>query len=337
MIRRLLAVVVVVAAAVGLALLTWPQAVGLERVLGVAQLVALRGSVAVVAVVVAVLLLALALLSRAVRPFFAALATVLVVAAVAQVGVLAMRGIGSPGLPHPGADDLTVLSWNTLGGSVPPAEIARQAESAHADVVALPETGSRTAAQVVHRLALAGVRMTAHTSTLGSAEEARSTSMLIADTLGPYRMVAVPGESGVVPSVVAEPTGGRRAPVLVAVHTVSPVPLELSSWRHDIAWVAARCTGSNVVLAGDFNATLDHVAGLGTGSATMGRCRDAALATGNAAVGTWPTSLPALAGAPIDHVMATPDWRIAGFRVLTGDDGAGSDHRPVVARLVPAG
>jgi endonuclease/exonuclease/phosphatase (EEP) superfamily protein YafD len=54
-------------------------------------------------------------------------------------------------------------------------------------------------------------------------------------------------------------------------------------------------------------------------------------------VGTWPTNVPALVGAPIDHVLATPNWRATGFRVLAGEDAAGSDHRPVLARLAPAG
>jgi endonuclease/exonuclease/phosphatase (EEP) superfamily protein YafD len=62
---------------------------------------------------------------------------------------------------------------------------------------------------------------------------------------------------------------------------------------------------------------------------------DAGDATGNAAVGTWPTNLPALLGAPIDHVMATPGWRITGMRVVTNWDGAGSDHRPIVVQLSP--
>jgi hypothetical protein len=35
--------------------------------------------------------------------------------------------------------------------------------------------------------------------------------------------------------------------------------------------------------------------------------------------------------------MATPDWRIVGFRVVSSHDGDGSDHRPVVAQLRPAG
>jgi len=42
-------------------------------------------------------------------------------------------------------------------------------------------------------------------------------------------------------------------------------------------------------------------------------------------------------GAPIDHVLATRAWQPIGFRVIESRDGAGSDHRPVVAQLRPAG
>ena len=78
------------------------------------------------------------------------------------------------------------------------------------------------------------------------------------------------------------------------------------------------------------------MASLGVDGGTLGLCHDTASDTGNGSVGTWSTEMPALLGAPIDHVMATPDWEIAGFRVIGSRDGAGSDHRPVVAQLRPA-
>ena len=46
--------------------------------------------------------------------------------------------------------------------------------------------------------------------------------------------------------------------------------------------------------------------------------------------------MPALLGSPIDHVLATPGWRVEGFRVIDGFDAAGSDHRPIVATLTRA-
>ena len=66
-------------------------------------------------------------------------------------------------------------------------------------------------------------------------------------------------------------------------------------------------------------------------------CHDAAVETGNGAVGTWTTEIPALAGAPIDHVMASTAWTPTGSLVLRSMDGSGSDHRPLIVQLEPAG
>ena len=44
-------------------------------------------------------------------------------------------------------------------------------------------------------------------------------------------------------------------------------------------------------------------------------------------------ALPALLGAPIDHVMTTKQWTVTGMRVIQTLDDAGSDHRPIVVQL----
>ena len=336
--RSFAAVVVGLAVVAILGVLAWPQAVGLERADLVAQVVALRGAEVVAATAIGVLLVAIGLIAHHARLLFGTLAVALFAFALAVTGIMLARGVGSPDVPAAGRNDLTVLSWNTLGDSVPASEIARVALASSADVVALPETTATTAQEVATIMGGRGRRMVAHTIALDHVARARSTSLLISRDLGSYRVRRSSGDTGVVPSVVAEPSGGQRSPVLVAVHAVAPAGDELETWRSDLRWIAARCTGGNVVLAGDFNATLDHLTGLGTGrSGTVGACRDVAAATGNAAVGTWPTNVPALVGAPIDHVLATPNWRATGFRVLAGEDAAGSDHRPVLARLAPAG
>jgi endonuclease/exonuclease/phosphatase (EEP) superfamily protein YafD len=120
----------------------------------------------------------------------------------------------------------------------------------------------------------------------------------------------------------------------VAVHAVAPIRWELRNWRSDLDWLAEQCTGDDVIMAGDFNATVDHFAGRGVDGGDLGRCADAAATGGAGGLGTWPTGVPPLLGSPIDHVMSTPSWSVAGFRVLEGFDDAGSDHRPVVATLV---
>jgi endonuclease/exonuclease/phosphatase (EEP) superfamily protein YafD len=76
------------------------------------------------------------------------------------------------------------------------------------------------------------------------------------------------------------------------------------------------------------------MASFGDQGGTMGRCRDVASSTGNGMLGTWPSNVPALLGAPIDHIMASENWRATGSEVL--EDAGGSDHRALVAQLEPA-
>ena len=127
----------------------------------------------------------------------------------------------------------------------------------------------------------------------------------------------------------------------MAAHPVAPTQTQLANWRSGLSFLARLCNGTvgkNVIVAGDFNSTLDHQAGLAASkNASLGHCFDGALATNNAAIGTWPTTAPPVLGAAIDHVMATSNWRFSGFRVVQNMDDAGSDHRPVIAQLSPRG
>ena len=157
--------------------------------------------------------------------------------------------------------------------------------------------------------------------------------MLVSTALGEYVQDAAAGSTGQLPSIVAKPVSGT-GPTLIAVHPVAPIPGELATWNSDLDWLASACRGENVIMAGDFNSTLDHYSRLPHDSGTtIGDCTDAGTLSGNAAVGTWPASLPPLLGTPIDHVMLTDNWRVSGMRVVESLDGAGSDHRPVLVQL----
>jgi endonuclease/exonuclease/phosphatase (EEP) superfamily protein YafD len=335
--RRLLTIAAVVAVAVVLALVAWPEVLDLQRAPVAALAVSFRGASIVGAVGVAVVLVAIGFVLHRARRLLGVLALLLVGYVVAVSGVLLVRGVGAPDVPVAAEYDLTVLSWNTLGDSVPAASIAQAAARNDADVVALPETTRARARQVAALLADGGKRFRVFSASQQDGVPARSTSLLVARSLGAYEQVAGVGDTHSVPSVVVDPSGGQNAPRIVAVHTLAPYAPDPVGWRADLTWAADRCSGRNVLMAGDFNATVDHFSGLGTGAGQLATCRDAGLATGNAAVGTWPTSMPALIGTPIDHVLATPNWAFTGFRVLSDEDSAGSDHRPVLARLRPAG
>ena len=341
MFRRFLAAAALVVAAAALLVLAWPQLFDLQRTTLVAQLVSLRGLATTVAVVGVVVLTLFAMISRPFRRFGSALALLALVFALINVAVLATRGVGNPSFPTKSASDVTVLSWNTLGGAPGSATIATLALDSGADVVSLPETTRATAEAVAARMQAAGRPMAVHTIAFDQVAKARSTSLLIATRLGDYRIDSGAGSTSRLPTVVARPTDGS-GPTIVAVHAIAPVPDDLARWRADLAWLASACAGNNTIMAGDFNATIDHLVGLGSPSniatgGTIGNCTDAAVTSKNAALGTWPTALPALFGAPIDHVMVTPEWRVTGMRVVESLDKAGSDHRPIVVQLEHAG
>lgn len=89
----------------------------------------------------------------------------------------------------------------------------------------------------------------------------------------------------------------------------------MDNWRADLAWLGQRCDEGNVIIAGDFNATLDHMSRYG-GAPTerdqvtdLGKCVDAGRASGNGAVGTWPTGLPRSSARP-----STTSWPRPGGR-----------------------
>ncbi|MDO7881332.1 endonuclease/exonuclease/phosphatase family protein [Salinibacterium soli] len=332
---RLLAAIVIVGSAVIALVLAWPQLFGLAGMPGVAQIVALRGLGIAVALVLAVGLTILALLAAPARRFAASLAAVALAFALVNAAVLSVRGFGDFAFTTKGDSDVTVLSWNTLGDAPGAEEIARLALESEADIIALPETTNELGIDIALLMQAADRPMWVHTLAYDQESKARSTTLLVSVDLGEYSVDTATRTTAVLPTLVAAPVDGS-GPTIVVVHTVAPLPPMEATWQQDLRWVADACDGENVILAGDFNATLDHITGLGVDGGDLGSCRDAALATDNAAVGTWPTQLPALLGSPIDHVMATPNWTVTGMRVIESLDKAGSDHRPILVQLSPA-
>jgi endonuclease/exonuclease/phosphatase (EEP) superfamily protein YafD len=338
---RLSGILVTVLCAIAAAVLTWPAFFRLERTYPVAQIVSFRGLMVVVFVAAAMLALLLAL-ARPVRAFAFSLALVAVAAAVANGAMVVTRGgMGPESLPAKTESSIRVMTWNTAGPATAPETIAKIAVAMDADIVALPETTIETGEKVAVAMRELGHRMWAHHAEDPSTEwDAGSTTLLISPDLGDYAVIesSVEGTSNTstVPSAVAMPTDGD-GPIVVAAHAVAPRPSYMQSWRDDLQWLADQCAQNNVIMAGDFNATVDHMTGLGMGGATLGHCRDAAVETGSGSVGTWSATFPAMLGAPIDHVMASEHWRATGSLVLRSLDDSGSDHRPLIVQLEPAG
>ncbi|MBM3717096.1 MAG: endonuclease/exonuclease/phosphatase family protein [Actinobacteria bacterium] len=337
--RRLVGTLLALAFAAGAAVLTWPSLVGLERTFPFAQLISFRAPLAAALAAGAVLFLLLSL-ARPIRALAFTLALVLGAAAGVNGVLLVQRGLGTEAFPPKTDTSLRVMTWNTAGEATSAESIAQFAVGMQADVVTLPETTIDTGEQVAVLMREMGQPMWAHHAEYGeygiTGWDATSTTVLIRPELGDYSVIesSLDGSSNTstVPSAVAMPVSGD-GPIIVAAHAVAPRQEYMTQWRSDLQWLADQCASDNVILAGDFNATLDHMTGLGVDGGTLGRCFDTAAESGNGAVGTWPTDIPALLGAPIDHVMATPDWTVSASVVMRTLDGSGSDHRPIVVQL----
>ncbi|MDH6236171.1 endonuclease/exonuclease/phosphatase family protein [Cryobacterium sp. CG_9.6] len=339
MFTRIVRFILLAAVAAALFVLAWPQAVGLQNTWVIAQIVSLRGLAVVGA---AGLVLVLLLFSRrgSGRRTITVLAVLTLLFGVGNAAILLSRGLGTDAAAQAAssADSVTVLSWNTLGDAPGAAVIAKLALEENADVVTLPETTEEAGIAVAEAMRAGGRPMWVHTLAFDQVSKARSTTLLISPDLGDYTVTneataGPPGNTTVLPTVVASPADGT-GPTIVAVHAVAPIEFEMSNWRTDLDWLADQCRNDNIIMAGDFNATIDHMSGRSSeAGAVLGNCHDAALSAGAGGIGTWTTKLPALLGTPIDHVLTSSNYTVSDMRVIESLDNAGSDHRPVVATV----
>jgi endonuclease/exonuclease/phosphatase (EEP) superfamily protein YafD len=115
---------------------------------------------------------------------------------------------------------------------------------------------------------------------------------------------------------------------VVSVHPYPPSgPKAVSDWTDALRSLPAAGTGPLGVLAGDFNATLDHD--------ELRRVLergwfDAADATGEGLTPTWPVGELLPPPVTIDHVLIDERAGVREYEVL---DLRGSDHRPVYAEV----
>lgn len=337
---RLLGILITVLFAIATAVVVWPQFFHLEQTFPFAQLIAVRGAVLAGFLVIAVLSLLL-LFARPLRGFAASILIVALLGAAATGAIGVARGFGTGTLPEKSAESIRVLTWNTAGEAVSAETIADAILTQQVDIVSLPETAESVGERIAVMLREQGHPMWVHhvqfNSDVTNGPQAWETTILVSPELGDYSVISS-SEDGTsntssVPSAVVMPVDGS-GPTIVAVHAVAPRTDAMDRWQSDLKWIADQCPAGDFILAGDFNATIDHMAALGVDGGDMGECRDAATRTGTGATGTWPASFPELLGAPIDHVMASANWEPSGSLVL---DAAGSDHRALVVQLEPAG
>jgi endonuclease/exonuclease/phosphatase (EEP) superfamily protein YafD len=249
-------------------------------------------------------------------------AGVAVVAAVALVGVVVPRAVGgSDGTDGP---VLRVLTANLLAGSADiPALVAIVRERA-VDVLAVQEFTPDAAAQL-DRQGLAELmphrRLNPVVGTEGSGLYSRHP---LADT-GVRR-----NQGGFTQAYGTVEVPGAAHPIVESVHPAAPYSLAMvGPWRTDLAnQPRATPDGPLRILAGDFNATLDHAP---LRDLIASGYRDAADAAGAGLTGTWgPYDGDRIPPVTIDHVLV--DRRV-GVRGVWVYPVPGSDHRAVLAEL----
>ena len=121
---------------------------------------------------------------------------------------------------------------------------------------------------------------------------------------------------------------GGRTVRLVSVHPFPPTHEHVDDWKHALESLPSAGEGPPWILAGDFNATLDHAE---LREVIDRGYRDAADAKGDGLTFTWPVGRLFPPPVTIDHVLADERLGISDYSV---EDLPGSDHRAVFAALV---
>jgi endonuclease/exonuclease/phosphatase (EEP) superfamily protein YafD len=313
-----LALLVVAAAAVGLL----PDLLGLDGRSPFAQLVAFRPALLGGLLVLAV---GATVAAGARKRGWTLAVGLLAVAAVGtvQVAPRALAGVTVPEPDAPTRPALTVLTFNTYEGQADVDAVAALIRDTKPDLIALPESAGR----FVGKLAplAPGYRFS---PSQARGRDVQGVTAAVRADLGDVT-VQVDRSTGF-PSVTVS-GGGLGTLRFVAFHSIAPTPGAVPEWRSDLAAVPRWCADPQpgpVIIAGDFNSTLDHSA---FRAATAG-CTDSAERSGDGLVGTWPSRLPRWLGPQIDHVLVaggiTPE-------TVSVHDVPGSDHRAVLARLLP--
>ncbi|WP_349253359.1 endonuclease/exonuclease/phosphatase family protein [Saccharopolyspora erythraea] len=266
--------------------------------------------------------LVLVVLALVLRRWLTTLVVGLVTAAL--VASVAPRAIPDPPTPVQGTP-LKVMSANLYFGEADAARVVELVRSNRIDVLSLQELTPELAA-ALDRAGLGELMphrvFEAHAGAEGTGIASRY----------PLRSLAlVPPTTMRQPSALVDLPGDRDVE-LVAVHPVIPVGSDtVGDWQREITVLPHTPAESRPprVLAGDFNATLDHspLRGLlGRGYA------DAAEVTGAGLRPTWPRAdawLPP--PVTIDHVLVSEGVVVQDYRTF---EVAGADHRAVVAHLV---
>ena len=295
------------------------RVLGLDRGFPVVPLFAYTPYVAVLAALVAASAL---LVGRWIAAAIAVASTLALVVAVLP------RALSGSDTVAEGGVELTVTSANLALGEAEAAELSAIVRERGTDLLSIQELTAGAA----RSLREAGIEASLPERVLAVGPESTGAGLYSRYPLRRLRRTSF-GIAGVpMPQAEARVPGARRLEI-AAVHPNPPIgPPEVDLWRESLRSIPPGSGGSPRILAGDFNATLDH--------AEMRRVldagyRDAADAVGAGLVATWRSGHPFLPPLTIDHVLVGPGIEVREFEV---DDLSDSDHRAVTAVVeIPAG
>ena len=281
---------------------------GLERGYPLVQLVAFTPYVVLVG-------LAVLVLDAVLRRWWAAAVAGLAVGGLALS--VAPRAVGD-GDPADGPR-LRVMTANLHFGNVPARELVGAVRRERVDILSLQELPP----SMVRRLRRAGLQRWLPQAVV----EARPG----ADGTGLFARVALrarpPIQGTLGPEAVADAEWRGRRFEVVAVHPPPPTRRRLSLWTRGLRQLPRAGDGRSRILAGDFNATLDHAE---LRDLLESGYRDAAEAVGAGLHTTWPRGRRWPPEVTIDHVLADRSWTVDDVRFVSLP---GTDHRALVAEL----
>jgi endonuclease/exonuclease/phosphatase (EEP) superfamily protein YafD len=290
----------------------YPELFGLDEVTPFAQLVAFRPQTLVVVLVLALLML--------VRRGWRTAAVLVAILALAGGALTAPRQFSGARPAAAGSRVLTIMVANLLGGGAHASAVAQLIRERKPDLVSLPEAQVDVREEI--RAQLQDLGYQGYTVQPDTAVES-ATSVLVSPALG---AVAFYTESGTAFGNIVV-TGGKLGEIrLIAYHGYPPLPDRTTTWKQDLQVLRRWCAEDPpTIVAGDFNATLDHA---DFRHALGGNCRSVAAAVGDGLEGTWPADQPAVVRAQIDHVVVTRQFQPGTFSTYAIE---GTDHRAVVA------
>jgi endonuclease/exonuclease/phosphatase family metal-dependent hydrolase len=217
--------------------------------------------------------------------------------------------------PSAGGQTITIFSANLLRGEADPDALAKMIDAVNPDIIALQEVVPQNVVDLRARGALRQLPYSAGTPEIGT---------LGYVTLSKFPLRVVP-DSGLTNGRWPEMRVGSTGMIFRNVHPGSPLKPQISPyWQQNLRDMPS--AGEKLrVIAGDFNATLDHR----DFRAVLARgYRDAGDQTGNGFKWTW--SVSRMGRLVIDHVLVPRGVAIKSYRVMNVP---GSDHNALAVTL----